>query len=90
MTTIDSSSPLYLHPSDGSHSIVVEKLTGAENYRAWKRSFEISLASKRKLGFVNGTTIKDPSDLTKQEAWDTCKVAIAWSSHGFLITFLIL
>ncbi|CAO2837894.1 unnamed protein product [Amaranthus hypochondriacus] len=79
MTTIDSSSPLYLHPSDGSHSIVVEKLSGADNYRAWRRSLEICLASKRKLGFVYGTTLKDSSNLTKQEAWDTCNsMVISW------------
>ncbi|CAO2833852.1 unnamed protein product [Amaranthus hypochondriacus] len=49
MTTIESNNPLYLHPSDGSHSIVVEKLIGAENYRAWKRSFEIGLPQNENL-----------------------------------------
>ena len=79
MTIIESNSPLYLHPSDGSRFIIVEKLLRAENYRAWKRSFEIGLASKRKLGFVTGTTIKDPTDVVKQEAWDTCNsMVISW------------
>ena len=40
---------------------------------------EIGLASNRKLGFVTGTTIKDPTDLIKQEAWDTCNsMVISW------------
>ena len=79
-TSIDTSSPLYLHPSDGSNSISVEKLLGASNYRSWRRSFEIGLVSKRKLGFVTGTEHKDTHNRTKQEAWDTCNsMVISWS-----------
>ncbi|KAL2932420.1 Gag polyprotein, partial [Bienertia sinuspersici] len=47
---IDTSSPLYLHPSDGTSSVVIEKLQGVCNYREWRRDFEITLAAKRKLG----------------------------------------
>ena len=41
---IDITSPLSLHPSDGSNSISVEKLLGAGNYRSWRRSIEIGFA----------------------------------------------
>lgn len=77
--TIETSSPLYLHPSGGSTSISVEKLTGTSNYRSWRRSLEIGLASKRKLSFVNGTLKRDPANPVKQEAWDTCNsMIISW------------
>ena len=78
-TKIEITSPLYLHPSDGSSSINIEKLQGASNYRSWKRSLEISLASKRKIGFVTGVVKRDGSDIVKQEAWDTCNnMVISW------------
>ena len=78
-TSIESSSPLYLHPSDGSNSITFEKLLGAANYRSWRRSFEIGLALKRKLGFVTGTQKRDLNNLIKQEAWDICNcMVISW------------
>ena len=78
-TTIQTTSPLYLHPSDGTNSITVEKLEGIGNYRSWKRSMEISLASKRKLGFVTGLVKRDEADKIKQDAWDTCNnMVISW------------
>lgn len=68
-TTIQTTSPLYLHPSsDGTNSILVEKLEGIANYRPLKRSMEIFLASKRKLGFVTGLIKMDESDKVKQDA----------------------
>lgn len=78
-TVIEQTNPLYLHPSDGCNSINIEKLQGASNYRSWKRSLEISLASKRKLGFVTGVVKRDASNSVRQDAWDTCNsMVISW------------
>lgn len=78
-TVIEQTNPLYLHPSDGCNSINIEKLQGPSNYRSWKRSLEISLASKRKLGFVTGVVKRDASNSVKQDAWDTCNsMVISW------------
>ncbi|KAL2904366.1 Retrovirus-related Pol polyprotein from transposon RE1 [Bienertia sinuspersici] len=57
----------------------MEKLQGFSNYRPWKRSFELALASKRKLGFITGAVERDNVDKVKQEAWDTCNsMVISW------------
>ncbi|GJS98451.1 cysteine-rich receptor-like protein kinase 8 [Tanacetum coccineum] len=65
--------PIYLHPSDGPSSLTVqEKLTGAQNYRAWRRAIEIGLSTKRKLRFVKRTVVRSPTDANLAELWDTC------------------
>lgn len=78
--TPDLTSPLFLHPSDGPGSLPIqEKLIGAQNYRSWRRSVEIGLSTKRKLGFVRGTVLRSATDAVLQEQWDTCNnMVISW------------
>nr|GEX69549.1 cysteamine dioxygenase [Tanacetum cinerariifolium] len=83
---MDLSNPLYVHTSYGPGSLPVqEKLIGAQNYRSWKRSMEIGLSTKRKLGFVKGTipkpavlpvttenSVARATNATNIETWETC------------------
>uniref|UniRef100_A0A803LW85 Retrotransposon Copia-like N-terminal domain-containing protein n=1 Tax=Chenopodium quinoa TaxID=63459 RepID=A0A803LW85_CHEQI len=77
----DTNSVLYLHPNDGSYTISVDKLTGASDYRSWRRSMEIALTSKKKIGFVLGTVLRSAYaiDPVKTDQWDTCNsMVISW------------
>lgn len=78
-TFADMQNPLFLHPSDGPLTVSIPKLQGAADYRTWKRTFEIQLSAKRKLGFVNGTVLRSSDDETNGVQWDTCNnLVIAW------------
>ncbi|XP_074363018.1 uncharacterized protein LOC141703388 [Apium graveolens] len=75
----DMLNPLFVHPSDGPQSIIIPKLQGPADYKAWKRSMEIHLSSKRKLGFINGSVTRSTTDETEAAQWDTCNnLIISW------------
>lgn len=79
LTFADLQNPLFIHPSDGPLSISVTKLQGAGDYRSWKRSFEIQLSSKRKLGLVDGSVVKNTGEETEAAQWETCNnLVISW------------
>ena len=80
----DLQNPLFLHPSEGPGSLSIqEKLSGAKNYISWRRNMKIALATKRKLGFVQGTITRSHDDQTKAELWDTCNsMIITWLQNS--------
>ncbi|XP_074314841.1 uncharacterized protein LOC141651010 [Silene latifolia] len=81
---LESSDPLYLHPAESAHPIVVDnKLSGIDNYYEWKRQMEIAISIKRKLGLLTGVVKKPTNDPLREAAWITCNSQlIAWLLHN--------
>lgn len=79
---LDSSHEFFLQPSDHPNcSLSSEPLTGL-NFGQWKRSCEVSLVSKHKLGFVNGSCIK-PTTGPLISQWERCNaMVISWLLHS--------
>ena len=50
--SLESSHPLYLHPSDHPGPILVSEALDGDNFGEWKRSMCLALSAKNKLGFV--------------------------------------
>ena len=63
---------LFLHPSDNPNNILVNELLNGKNYGTWKKSMEIALIAKNKLGFVLGTCGQLGSISPLFSQWDRC------------------
>lgn len=60
---IDFTHHLYLHPSDTQAVLLVPHiLTGPKNYAIWSRSMRIALLRKNKIGFIDGSYMKESQD----------------------------
>lgn len=75
---IDSSSPLYLHPSDHPGMVLVSQSFDGHGFEAWKRSITIALSAKNKLVFVKGE-LDRPANPVLAALWNRCNdMIISW------------
>ncbi|XP_056691007.1 uncharacterized protein [Spinacia oleracea] len=76
---IDPASPYYLSSGDQPGIIITHVLLrGGNNYMAWARAMQLSLQSRRKFVFVNGT-ITQPTEKKKQLDWVTVNsMLVSW------------
>lgn len=76
---INSSDPLYLHPSDHPGMILVTKPFDGSNFGSWKKDITIALPAKNKLGFVNGKVVKPDSTHVTFDLWKICNdMVMSW------------
>jgi len=80
---LNPSHDLFLHPSDNPNNILVNELLNGRNYGTWRKSMEIALIAKNKLGFVLGTTAEPAATDPLQSQWNRCdKMVISWILHA--------
>uniref|UniRef100_A0A7C8Z3N9 Retrotransposon Copia-like N-terminal domain-containing protein n=1 Tax=Opuntia streptacantha TaxID=393608 RepID=A0A7C8Z3N9_OPUST len=79
----DPSHDLFLHPSDNPNNVLISDVLNGRNYGTWKKSIEIALIAKNKLGFVLGTCTKPEATSPLLSQWDRCdKMVISWLLHA--------
>ncbi|KAK1420482.1 hypothetical protein QVD17_22111 [Tagetes erecta] len=80
MNDLDFGNPLYLHPSDTSNATLINiKLKGTENYNIWANAMELALQVKNKLGFIDGSELKNTKNESLSKQWDRCNsVVLSW------------
>src|SRR3989442_2219623 len=80
----DPSNPLYFHPSEQSSSVIVNMmLTGTNNYIVWSRSMLMALATKNKVGFIDGTISAPPEEDPLFDTWKRCNmIVLTWIQNS--------
>lgn len=68
----DVDAALFVHSSEGPHSLVVTPKFNGTNYLAWSRSMQRALGAKCKLGFINGEILVPDADDLNRTAWERC------------------
>jgi transposase InsO family protein len=64
----DLSSPYFLHSADHPRTPLVDVVLTHTNYGSWRRSIEMALCAKNKLGFIDNT-LPCPTDPDLQPLW---------------------
>ncbi|XP_070043059.1 uncharacterized protein [Nicotiana tomentosiformis] len=81
---IDHNHPLYLHPSDTPGALSLGfQLHGMENYTIWSQAMEVSLLTRTKLGFIDGSITRDTYGDNYVNLWDRCNAIVkSWIIHN--------
>ncbi|XP_070050328.1 uncharacterized protein [Nicotiana tomentosiformis] len=71
-TTLDSTSPLYMHPSESDRSMLVPVAFDGTCYRFWRRGVLGALSLKNKVGFIIGKCKKSDPNYATLDQWERC------------------
>lgn len=69
---IDSTSPIYMHPSDNPGAMRVSVSFSGIDYRSWRGRAGWCLSVKNKLGFINGEFKRPERTSASSRQWDWC------------------
>lgn len=72
--------PLFLSTIDNSGAMLISiQLTGAENFSVWSRAMRIAILGRNKLGFIDGTCVKEGFGPNLTALWERCNaIVLSW------------
>ncbi|VFQ89445.1 unnamed protein product [Cuscuta campestris] len=71
--------PLFLHNLDHPGMVLTTTKLNGMNFIPWSRSIKISLISKMKIGFINGSCEKRDPDSPNYAQWERCdNMTFSW------------
>ncbi|XP_019223923.1 PREDICTED: uncharacterized protein LOC109205643 [Nicotiana attenuata] len=77
--TVDSSSPIFLHPSNIHGISLVHTPFSGTGFGGWKICIIVSLSAKNKIGFADGTCPKPVENSPHIKQWNRCNnMVISW------------
>ncbi|XP_019462961.1 PREDICTED: uncharacterized protein LOC109361887 [Lupinus angustifolius] len=80
---LDINSPYYVHPSDNPALPLVTPLLNDQNYHQWARAMEVSLTTKQKLSFIDGTIRMPIKSDPIYPAWERANnMVISWINRS--------
>ncbi|XP_060182435.1 uncharacterized protein LOC132612115 [Lycium barbarum] len=78
-SSIDASSPLYMHPLESAGAMLVPVQFNGIGYRSWRRGVLRALSVKNKLGFINGECKKPEFASPQHRQWERCDdIVTSW------------
>jgi hypothetical protein len=54
----NASSPFFLHNGYTSSTVLISQIVTGNNLSIWRRSMEMALTAKNKVGFIDGSILK--------------------------------
>jgi len=74
--TMNPSSPLFIHPSEGPSSVSITPVLDGTNYQSWSRAIKMALISKNKMAFLLGTIPIPKVEKPLYSAWERCNTLV--------------
>ncbi|XP_019451880.1 PREDICTED: uncharacterized protein LOC109353981 [Lupinus angustifolius] len=72
-----------MSPNENLGAILVSKALKGENYHSWSRAMWMSIKTKNKLHFIDGSLPKPPIEDPSFNAWDKCNtLVVSWLTQS--------
>lgn len=79
----DTNDPFFIHLNESASLLLVSQLLNESNFHHWQQSMRMSLLTKSKLDFVDGSILELDLDDVAFPYWKRCNThVLAWLIHA--------